>query len=143
VRTRIPDVKTIYVDPRNAAAWSQPVMDAVTQAQTVIAAVYLSPQGGAPAIMTALSSGPEGLLHQVVKSAAAKTVVVAMGNPYIASQMPDVQNYLCAFSDAEVSELSAAKALFGEIPTAGRLPVTIPGIAARGTGMSMSGGGTQ
>ncbi len=143
VRARIPDVKTIYIEPRNADAWAQPVMGAVSGAQTVIAAVYLSPQGGAAANMAALSSGPEGLLHKVVASAAAKTVVVAMGNPYIASQMPEVQNYLCTFSDAEVSELSAAKALFGEIPTPGRLPVTIPGIAARGAGLRMSSGGTQ
>ena len=28
-----------------------------------------------------------------------------------------------------------AKALFGEIPFLGRLPVTIPGFAQRGTGM--------
>ena len=33
---------------------------------------------------------------------------------------------------AAVSERSAVRALFGEIPTRGRLPVTIPGIAARG-----------
>ena len=92
--------------------------------------------------MAALSSGPESLLHKVVESAAAKTVVVAMGNPYIASQIPEVQNYLCTFSDADVSELSAVRAFFGEIPTPGRLPVTIPGIAARGAGISMSSGGT-
>ena len=42
-------------------------MEAVEQAQTVIAAVYLSPQGGAAANMAALSSGPEGLLQQVVQ----------------------------------------------------------------------------
>lgn len=143
VRARIPDVQTIYVDPRNAAVWAQPAMDAVAQAPTVLAAVYLNPQGGAAANVTALSSGPEGLLRRVVQSAAAKTVVVAMGNPYLASQIPEVQNYLCTFSDAEVSELSAVKALFGEIPTPGRLPVAIPGIAARGEGMSMSSGGTQ
>jgi beta-N-acetylhexosaminidase len=143
VRARISDVRTIYVEPRNVAAWNGPAMEAVSQAQTVIAAVYLSPQGGAPANMAALSSGPEGLLQNVIESAAAKTIVLAMGNPYIASQIPKVQNYLCTFSDAEVSESSAAKALFGEIPTPGRLPVTIPGIAARGAGMSMSSGGTQ
>ncbi len=143
MRARIPDVKTIYIEPRNAAAWAQPVMDAVDQAQTVIAAVYLSPQGGAPANMAALSTGPEGLLHNVVQNAASKTVVVAMGNPYIASQMPQLENYLCTFSDAQVSELSAVKAMFGEIPTSGRLPVTIPGIAALGFGLTMSSGGQE
>jgi beta-N-acetylhexosaminidase len=57
--------------------------------------------------------------------------------------MPQLQNYLCTFSDAQVSELSAVKAMFGEIPTDGRLPVTIPGIADRGFGLAMSTGGQE
>jgi beta-N-acetylhexosaminidase len=143
VRARITDARTIYIDPRNAGAWSQAVTEAAAQARTVIAAVYLSPQGGAARNMAALPSGPESLLHNIVHSAAGKTVVVAMGNPYFAAQMPEMQNYLCTFSDAPVSELSAVKALFGEIPTPGRLPVTIPGIAPRGAGLTMSRGGDQ
>jgi beta-N-acetylhexosaminidase len=59
-----------------------------------------------------------------------------MGNPYLAKDFPEVQNYLCTFSAAPVSELSAAKALFGEMAIQGHLPVTIPGIAARGAGTS-------
>jgi beta-N-acetylhexosaminidase len=142
-RARIPDAQTIYISPRNAAVWTQAVTAAVAQAQTVIAAVYLNPQGGAMANMAALTGGPEGLLHSVVATAAAKTVVLAMGNPYLARSIPEVQNYLCAFSDAEVSEVSAVQALFGEIPTPGRLPITIPGIAARGTGLNTSKGEAQ
>jgi len=46
-----------------------------------------------------------------------------------------VQNYLCTFSAAQVSEASAVKALFGEIEIHGHLPVTIPGVAARGEGI--------
>jgi beta-N-acetylhexosaminidase len=141
VRARLPGTKTIYLEPRNATAWAQPVMHAVTEAQTVIAAVYLSPQGGAPGNMAALSRSAEGVLHSVVQAAAEKTVVVALGNPYFATQIPELQNYLCTFSDAQVSELSAVKAMFGEIPTPGRLPVTIPGIAVLGFGLSMSSGG--
>jgi len=34
--------------------------------------------------------------------------------------------------------LSAVKAMFGEIPTPGHLPVTIPNIANRGAGLSGS-----
>lgn len=143
MRARIPGTKTIYIDPRNSAAWAQPVMDAVAQAKTVVAAVYLNPQGGVRRNMIALSNEPEGVLQKVVQSAADKTVVVSLGNPYFAAQMPEVQNYLCTFSDAKVSELSAVAAMFGEIPTPGRLPVTIPGIAPRGAGLSMSGGGAR
>jgi hypothetical protein len=48
---------------------------------------------------------------------------------------PAIQNYLCAFSNATVSETAAIKAIFGEIPIRGHLPVTIPGIASRGEGV--------
>jgi hypothetical protein len=34
-----------------------------------------------------------------------------------------------------VSEMAAVKAIFGEIPISGHLPVTIPGIASRGEGI--------
>ena len=53
--------------------------------------------------------------------------VVAMGSPYVASSFPQVQTYLCTYSNVTISELSAVKALFGEIPIRGHLPVTIPG----------------
>ncbi len=58
-----------------------------------------------------------------------------MGNPYIAAQFPELQTYLCTFSNAQVSEISAVKAMFGEIPMPGRLPITIPNIANRGAGL--------
>ena len=56
-------------------------------------------------------------------------MVVAVGSPYIAAQLPEVQTYMCTFSNGHVSELSAVKAMFGEIPMTGHLPVTIPNIA--------------
>jgi beta-N-acetylhexosaminidase len=58
-----------------------------------------------------------------------------MGNPYVAQDFPAVQNYLCTFSNASVSEISAVKALFGEIAIRGHLPVSIPNIAQRGAGI--------
>jgi beta-N-acetylhexosaminidase len=60
---------------------------------------------------------------------------MAMGNPYLVQDFPAIQNYVCAFSNATVSERAAVKALFGEIPIGGHLPVTIPGVANRGEGL--------
>jgi beta-N-acetylhexosaminidase len=75
------------------------------------------------------------LLQNLLDSAARKTVVVAAGNPYLAQDFPAIQNYICTFSDESVSEVSAIKALFGEIAIRGHLPVTIPNIAVRGAGI--------
>jgi len=143
IRLRIPDASVIYVDPRSAAGMTQPVMDAARQAKTVIAAVFVVPvagrvvrnAAGGIANQVALPNASAVLVQTVVQAAADKTVVVAMGNPYIGDQLPGVQTYLCTFSNASVSEISAVKALFGEIPMPGRLPVTIPNIAERGMGL--------
>jgi len=135
LRSRIADLKVMYIDPRSAPASTQAAMDAVDHAKVVIAAAYLAPQAGAATNMSVLQNSQEAVLQNAVEKAADKTVVVAMGNPYIATQLPQVQTYICTFSDAEVSEVSAVKAMFGEIPMPGRLPVTIPNIASRGTGL--------
>jgi beta-N-acetylhexosaminidase len=143
IRSRVPDAHVIYVDPRIAAAMSNEVLSTVDQAQAVIAAVYVVPTAGKAAKVengaiknsVGLADASGSLLQTILDHAAEKTAVLAMGNPYLAQDFPSVQNYICTFSNASVSEISAAKALFGEIPVRGRLPVSIPNIAQRGSGM--------
>ncbi|HUO16363.1 MAG TPA: glycoside hydrolase family 3 N-terminal domain-containing protein [Verrucomicrobiae bacterium] len=132
---RIPDARVIYVDPRVAQGMSFDVLKAVDEAHTVVAAVYVIPTAGKVGNSVAMSDATGTLLQQVLDHAASKTAVVAMGNPYLASDFPKIENYLCTFSNASVSELAAVKALFGEIPVRGHLPVTIPDIAQRGAGI--------
>jgi len=140
-RFRAPDANVIYTDPDLAPAMAPNILSAVQQAEKVVIAVYAAPTAG-KVVQTnsgarnsvSLPDSSTELLRQMLKVGAQKTVVVAVGNPYLAKDFPEVQNYLCTFSAAPVSEISAAKALFGEIEIHGRLPVTIPGIAARGTG---------
>ena len=134
-RLRIPDANVMYIDPRDAEGLKLRVMDATQQAEAVIAAVYEAPSAGGLPNAATVQDASGALLHEVLGIAAAKTIVVAMGNPYIAAQFPEIQTYLCTFSNVPVSELSAVQAMFGEIPMPGRLPVTIPNIANRGVGL--------
>ena len=132
----------IYVDPRIATAVSPEILESVDQADAVIAAIYVVPSAGKAVIggngltnSVALPDASAALLHSILDRAAAKTVVLAMGDPYLAQGFPVVQNYLCALSNSSVSQISAVKALFGEIPIRGHLPVSIPEIARRGFGI--------
>jgi beta-N-acetylhexosaminidase len=142
LHSRVPDARILYVDSGIAAGISGDVLRAVDQAKQVIAVVYVVPTAG-----RALA-GPNGLintvsvddangrlLREILQHAAEKTVMLAMGNPYLAEDFPNVQNYLCTFSNAGVSEITAVKALFGETAIRGRLPVTVPNIAKRGFGI--------
>ena len=154
IRARVPDAHILYVDTRIADAMSEEVLKAVDQASAVVAAVYVVPSAGKIAKTengglknsVSLADASGTLLQKVLDRAAAKTVVLAMGNPYLAQDFPSVQNYICTFSNETVSELSAGKALFGEIAFRGHLPVSIPNIAQRGAGierpvLATNGGG--
>jgi beta-N-acetylhexosaminidase len=135
-KLRIPDARVIYIDPQIAAAMSDEVLKAVDQAKAVIAAVYVVPVAGKVGNTVAMADATGGLLQSLLDRAAEKTAVVAMGNPYLAADFPKIENYMCTFSNATVSEIAAVKAIFGEIPIRGHLPVSIPNIAQRGTGLA-------
>jgi beta-N-acetylhexosaminidase len=146
-RARIPDARVLYVDPRIAAGMSAEVLKAVDEARTVVAAVYVVPTAGKVGNTVAMADATGALLQQVLDRATEKTAVVAMGNPYLAADFPKIENYMCTFSNATVSETGAVKALFGEIAIRGHLPVSIPNIAQRGAGIErpvqVAYGGTQ
>ena len=65
--------------------------------------------------------------------------MIALGNPYLLRDFPQVSAYLATFSSVPPSELAAARALFGEAPVRGRLPVTIPNMARFGEGSDLPG----
>jgi beta-N-acetylhexosaminidase len=142
IRSRVPDVNVIYTDPTFAGAMSDGVLGAIGGAEKVVVAVYASPTAGkvvrangTVGNSVSLVGASGALLGNILTTAASKTVVIALGNPYVAKDFPEVQNYLCTFSVVGVSEVAAAKALFGETEIHGHLPVTIPGYAPRGTGI--------
>lgn len=148
LKARRADATVFYVDSSLAAALSGVVLQAVKDAGKVVVAGYLSPIAGKqvlPPAMPAdghlknsvdLDQPDSALLSQILAIAANKTVVVALGSPYLAQSFPQIQNYICTFSNASTSESSAVKFLFGELKAKGRLPVTLPGIASRGAGLS-------
>jgi beta-N-acetylhexosaminidase len=136
VRRRVPDANVVFLDQRTAAGATDDVLRAAADAKAVVVVAFVAPEPGA-AEAGAGPGDPTGrLLQALIDRAAGKTVVVAAGSPYVAQAFPGIRSYLCTFSSAAVSELSAVRALFGEIPTRGRLPVTIPGVAERGEGIT-------
>ena len=64
-------------------------------------------------------------------------MLVALGNPYLVRNFPNVAAYLTTYSPVPTSETALAKALFGEIAITGHLPVTIPGVAKDGDGIQV------
>ena len=132
IRARRPDANVVYVDPRVNAHGADDVLHAVDMARAVVVAVYIVPsaarsrgvaRGGKHP--SSLPDSTSALFARILGRAAEKTAVLAMGNPYLADDFPAIQNYICTFSNVTVSEISAARALFGEIPMKGQMPVNL------------------
>jgi beta-N-acetylhexosaminidase len=150
LKARRADATVFYVDSSLAAALSGVVLQAVKDAGKVVVAGYLSPVAGKQVMPPAmpvqghlknsidLDQSDSALLAQILSVAPNKTVVVALGSPYLAQSFPQIQNYVCTFSNASTSEASAVRVLFGELKPKGRLPVTLPGIASRGASAQSS-----
>jgi beta-N-acetylhexosaminidase len=132
IHARMPNANVVYVDRRVAYVRSDQVMQAVDDARAVVVAVYIVPSAARTMTVTrglrnlsSLPTSTAALFGRILARAAEKTAVLAMGNPYLTEDFPGIQNYICTFSNATVSEVSAARALFGEIPLRGHLPVSI------------------
>lgn len=67
-----------------------------------------------------------------------KVVVVSFGNPYLLSQIPTTPTYVVGWDGANVSQQSAAQVITGLLPASGHLPITIPPVAKRGDGLTIT-----
>lgn len=54
-------------------------------------------------------------------------VFLAVGNPYLIRQIPDIKTYVCSYSGTDVSQRAVFNALFGRRDIKGELPVSIFG----------------
>jgi len=140
LRRRIPGATVRYVDNSNGAYVSEDILRAVEGASTVIAVAEAFPSArrvtsGQATGSAGLDQGASGLLAGIVRAAGGKTIVAALGSPYIATGIPGIQTYLCTFSNTAVSARGLVSGLFGETAIQGHSPVTIPGVAKRGDGI--------
>jgi beta-N-acetylhexosaminidase len=107
---------------QKAAACQQTVVMAFTSVSAYKGDLALP--GGFPKLVDAvIANGP--------------VTLVSLGSPYLIRNFPKAAAYMTTYSPVSTSEIAAVKALFGEIDINGHLPVTIPGIAEFGFGISV------
>jgi len=63
------------------------------------------------------------------------SILVSLGSPYVASQVPSIGSYLAAWTPSAMMEAAVAKALAGKAPITGKLPISIPPLFGLGSGL--------
>jgi beta-N-acetylhexosaminidase len=131
VRRRVQGAPVMTVD---ASMLPDDTLAAVSSCDTLVAAAFASVAAYRGNL--ALGGNHNKLLDALIATGK-PVVLVALGNPYLVRNFPDVRAYLTTYSTVPPSEVAAVKALFGEIPIRGHLPVSIPGIAKYGDGLTL------
>lgn len=134
VRRRSKNTTAFLIDARTRNEDLRPILDAAANADAVLLAFAIRAVSGAGHMKV-----PD-VTRELVASlpSNAKIVAVAFGSPYVLRELPTLPTYLCAYGVQPVMQTAAVKALYGESAISGRLPVTIPGIHARGEGLAKS-----
>jgi beta-glucosidase-like glycosyl hydrolase len=124
--------KTFLLDPKSRAEEIEPVRQAAANADVVLVSLFVRVRTGSGKLVLpdAARSAVEAL------PASSRVVGLSFGNPYLAAELPGLTTYIAAYGDQPVMQSAVASALFGEAEISGRLPVTISGVAERGSGIT-------
>jgi beta-N-acetylhexosaminidase len=132
LRTAYPRLRSEFVDADQPDAQIARVLAAARDVDVVIVGSYVTHGWNATTV-----EAPRAFADLVARAGegGARTVVVALGNPYLLQQIPAVPGYLVAWGGLPVSQQAAARALLGREAIGGRLPIPIPPLAPFGAGL--------
>src|SRR5215469_11470832 len=134
LRSRFDSVTALRADTRfvNASILKLPAPDSYDVAVLALFVRVSDRKGNVdvPAEQAALT-------EQVFKTGK-PVITVGFGSPYLIERFPQAETWIGAFGISDVAQISVARAVFGEIPVRGHLPVTVPGVNLKaGFGMEV------
>lgn len=128
-------VETIVLDERSSDAEVEKAIEKAKNSDLVIASLYGRVRSGQVRSVGLPDAGAKALAA-VVKSKK-PMVTISFGNPYLLQSFPMLRTYLVAYGDMPSLQQASARALTGQIDITGRLPISLPGLHPRGTGIQL------
>jgi beta-N-acetylhexosaminidase len=133
LRKRYRDVTAVEVSDRTSAAEMDLLRALARGSDAVVAATYV--RVAAYSGRMGLSPAQLALLEQLAADPAKPLVAVAFGSPYVGDVAAKVPALVLTYEFGDAPEAAATRALCGEAPIGGKLPVTIPGLFPAGHGL--------
>ncbi len=118
-------VRVTRVGPQTSAAELKAIAKSSRRGRLIVVTVVRRVEGrGRVAIAEPFAAWMRQVTHTL------DPIVVAIGNPYVIGQFPEIGAYMATFSVGEEPERAAARALLGA-PITGSTPVSLPGVFER------------
>ena len=128
-------VVTLVLDDRSSEAEVKKALDLAGRANLVIASLYGRVRTG-QARSVALPEPGAKVLDALIDRQT-PIIGISFGNPYLLGSFPKLQTYLVAYGDMQSLQEASAEALLGHSDITGRLPISLPGLYPRGTGIQL------
>jgi beta-glucosidase-like glycosyl hydrolase len=128
-------VETIVLDERSSEKDVQKAIEHARAADLVFASLYGRVRSGQVSSVGVPNAGARAL--NTLLAARTPVIGISFGNPYLLQSFPDLRTYLVAYGDMPSLQQATARALLGEIGITGKLPISLPGLYPRGTGIQV------
>jgi len=128
-------IETVVLDDRSSEAEVQKALERASRADIVIASLYGRVRTGQARSVGLPEPGAKALITLI--GSRMRLVGISFGNPYLLQSFPELQTYIVAYGDMPSLQQAAARALLGQIDVTGKLPISLPGLYPRGTGIQL------
>lgn len=128
-------VETVVLDDRSTDADVKKALERANGADLVIASLYGRVRSGQARSVGLPDPGAKALSALITSRT--PLIGISFGNPYLLQSFPELRTYVVAYGDMPSLQKAAARALLGEIDITGKLPISLPGLYPRGTGIQL------
>jgi beta-N-acetylhexosaminidase len=126
---------TAYLQENSLAEQVAAAIKVANTADVVIVGLYGRVRSGARSSVGIPENGAS-ILRELL-AANKKVIGVSFGNPYLLNSFPEMKTYVVAYGDMPSLQRAAARSILGQQDITGRLPITLPGLHPRGTGIQL------
>ena len=134
LRKRLPGLTAVEVTDRTTASELDLLRAMAKGVDAIVAATFT--RASDPNGKLGLSPGQQSLLEALARDDARRPLVtVALGSPYVGELGAKLPAILLTYEIGDAPEAAAVRALCGEAPIGGRLPVSLPGLFPAGHGL--------
>jgi beta-N-acetylhexosaminidase len=133
LKKRWPNVTAVEISDRTTPAELDLVKALAKRADAVVAGVFVRIASFSGRMD--LSPQAISLLESIAGDPQKPFVTIIFGNPYTAMALPKLPAQLLTYEFSDAMETAAVRALAGEIPIGGTLPISMPGMYEFGFGL--------
>jgi beta-N-acetylhexosaminidase len=137
LRERFPDFQAIEVSDASSPNELALVRTLAGRYDAIVAGIFVRASSGSGRID--LAPGVVRLLQDLARQTDRRGqpfVSVFFGNPYVPMSVPELPAMVQTYDFSDYAERSAVRAVVGDIPLTGKLPIALPGMFPVGHGLT-------